>query len=72
MSEGLSRGSWNKWRGPAQRGGCRLCRESPFTDRSDQCSVARGGVGFYNPTPGHAASAGFGAAPQGVDARTVR
>ena len=42
-SEGLSRGSFVKV--------AALCDfyEHPFTDRSDKCSVARGGVGFITP-----------------------
>lgn len=66
MSEGLSREPWNKREGPAQREGTRLCRESLFTDRSVQCSVARGRVGLLTPPPATWRAAGFGAEPQGL------
>ena len=57
MSEGLSRGSFVK-----VAASCDFY-EYPLIDRSEGCSVV--GVGlFLNPTPCHAASAGFGAEPR--------
>ena len=44
------KGSWNKWRGPAQRGGIRLCRESPLTPwTADMLPATAGDEGFCHP-----------------------
>lgn len=40
-----SRAPWNKWRGPAQRGGNRLCRERPLIGLQPRRERFRDGVG---------------------------
>jgi hypothetical protein len=66
MSEGLSRGTWNKWRGPACGEETVYAAKAPLQTATTKRSRLLGWVGFItHPGCCPTASAGFGAAPQG-------
>lgn len=76
MSGGGVKGPWNKWEGPTASsavGGHPFMPRKPLMPTQRPTLRAAGGGLFYNPAPGClTASAGFGAAPQGVLATRVR